>query len=192
MSFTLKPLPFAMDALAPHIDARTVEFHYTKHHQGYVNKLNDLVKESDFEGQPLEFIIRKSSGAIFNNSAQVWNHTFYWDGLTPGAALVPNGRLKTLIEKSFTSFENFKEQFSNAAATLFGSGWVWLIQRNDGNLQILQTGNAETPITMGLNPLLTLDVWEHAYYLDYQNRRPDYIKAFWNLINWKAVEARMM
>lgn len=191
MAFTLQPLPYAMDALMPHIDKRTVEFHYTKHHQGYVTKLNDMIKDTQFEDKSLEFIIKKSSGPLFNNAAQVWNHTFYWECLTPPAGLVPEGRLKNLIDKSFGSFEQFKEKFSASAATLFGSGWAWLIQRTDGNLQIMQTSNAETPITMDLTPLLTCDVWEHAYYLDYQNRRPEYIEAFWNLVNWKAVEMRI-
>jgi superoxide dismutase, Fe-Mn family len=191
MSFTLKPLPFAMDALMPHIDKRTIEFHYTKHHQAYVNKLNDLIKETKFENESLEFIVRKASGPLFNNAAQVWNHTFYWEGLLPDGKPKPEGRLMNMIEKSFGSFDQFIEKFSNSAATLFGSGWTWLIQRSDGNLQIAQSNNAETPITMDLNPLLTCDVWEHAYYLDYQNKRPDYIKAFWNVVNWDAVEARM-
>ena len=191
MTFELKPLPYPMDALMPYIDKRTIEFHYSKHHQGYVNKLNDLIKGTQFEGQALEFIIRKSSGPLFNNAAQVWNHTFYWECLAPASGSAPTGRLKLLIEKSFGSVENFREKFSVSAATLFGSGWTWLIQRTDGNLQIMQTSNAETPITMDLNPLLTCDVWEHAYYLDYQNRRPDYIQAFWKLVDWKAVEARI-
>jgi len=191
MAFTLKPLPYPVEALMPHIDKRTVEFHYTKHHQGYVNKLNDLIKGTGFEDKPLEFIIRKSTGPLFNNAAQVWNHTFYWECLSPKAKPEPEGRLKKLIEKSFGDFEQFKEKFSTSAATLFGSGWCWMVQSADGNLQIHQTSNAETPITLDLNPLLTCDVWEHAYYLDYQNRRPDYIQAFWKLVNWEAVEARI-
>ncbi len=191
MSFTIKPLPFSMDALKPYIDERTVEFHYTKHHQGYVNKLNELIKGSNFEDKTLEQIIRKSSGPVFNNAAQVWNHTFYWESITPNHHPEPGGRLKHLIVKAFGGFELFREKFSTAAITLFGSGWCWLVQRTDGNLQIMQTSNADTPITMEVNPLLTCDVWEHAYYLDYQNRRPDYVQAFWNIVHWEAVEARL-
>jgi superoxide dismutase, Fe-Mn family len=191
MAFTIKPLPYAMDALMPYIDKRTVEFHYTKHHQGYVNKLNDLIKGTDFEDKSLEFIIRKSTGPIFNNAAQVWNHTFYWDSLTPTQGLEPGRRFISLADKCFGSMDEFKKKFIESAATLFGSGWCWLVQRADGNLQLMQTSNAETPITMDLNPLLTCDVWEHAYYLNYQNRRPEYIDAFWKIINWQAVDARL-
>lgn len=180
-----------MDALMPYIDKRTIEFHYTKHHQGYVNKLNDLIKGTDFEDKSLEFIIRKSTGPLFNNAAQVWNHTFYWECLTPETGKEPGRRLVNLIDKAFGSYNAFREKFLNSAATLFGSGWCWLIQRSDGNLQIMQTSNAETPITMDLNPLLTCDVWEHAYYLDYQNRRPEYLDAYWKIINWQAVDARL-
>ncbi len=191
MSFVLKPLPYPMDALMPFIDARTVEFHYTKHHQGYVNKLNELIKGSQFEDKSLEQIIKESTGPIFNNAAQVWNHSFYWDSLAPAAKKEPGGKLKQLIDNEFNGFEAFKEKFSNMAVTLFGSGWCWLVQQADGKLQIIQTSNAETPFTTDMNPLLTCDVWEHAYYLDYQNRRPDYVKAFWNVVNWEAVEARL-
>lgn len=192
MTFTLKPLPYPMDALMPYINKRSVEFHYTKHHQGYVNKLNGLIKGTDFEDKPLEFIIRKSSGPLFNNAAQVWNHTFYWESLTPENGMEPGNRLSNLIDKAFGSHDEFREKFLNAAATLFGSGWCWLVQRSDGNLQILQSINAETPITMNLNPLLVCDVWEHAYYLDYQNRRPEYLDAFWKLINWHALGSRLI
>ncbi|NLN96083.1 MAG: superoxide dismutase [Bacteroidales bacterium] len=191
MSFVLKPLPYPMDALMPYIDARTVEFHYTKHHQGYVNKLNELIKESNFEDKSLEQIIKESTGPIFNNAAQVWNHSFYWDSLAPAAKKEPGGKIKQLIDNEFNGFEAFKEKFSNMAVTLFGSGWCWLVQQADGKLQIIQTNNAETPLTTDMNPLLTCDVWEHAYYLDYQNRRPDYVKAFWNVVNWEAVESRL-
>jgi len=191
MAFILKPLPYPMDALMPYIDKRTIEFHYTKHHQSYVNKLNDLIKGTDFEDKSLEFIIRKSTGPLFNNAAQVWNHTFYWECLTPETGKEPGRRLISLIDKAFGSYDAFREKFLNSAATLFGSGWCWLIQRPDGNLQIMQTSNAETPITLDLNPLLTCDVWEHAYYLDYQNRRPEYLDAYWKIINWQAVDARL-
>lgn len=191
MSFVLKPLPYPMDALIPFIDARTVEFHYTKHHQGYVNKLNELIKGSNFEDKSLEQIIKESTGPIFNNAAQVWNHSFYWDSLAPAAKKGPGGKLKQLIDNEFNGLETFKEKFSNMAVTLFGSGWCWLVQQADEKLQIIQTSNAETPLTTDMNPLLTCDVWEHAYYLDYQNRRPDYVKAFWNVVNWEAVEARL-
>lgn len=191
MAFTLNPLPYPMDALMPHIDKRTVEFHYTKHHQGYVNKLNDLVRGTDFEDKTIELIIRKSNGPVFNNAAQIWNHTFYWESLTPEKGLEPGRRFMSLVQKNFESFDHFRNKFLDSATKLFGSGWCWLIQRSDGNLQIMQTSNAETPITMDLNPLLTCDVWEHAYYLDYQNRRPEYLDAFWKIINWQAVDARM-
>lgn len=191
MSFNLEPLPYPLEALEPYITKRTLEFHYTKHHQGYVNKLNYLLKGSHLEDKSLEHIIRKSSGPLFNNAAQVWNHTFYWESLTPGQGMQPGRRLTSLIDKAFGSLEEFREKFLNSAAALFGSGWCWLIQRTDGNLQIMQTSNAETPITMDLNPLLTCDVWEHAYYLDYQNRRPEYLDSYWKVINWQKVADRM-
>ncbi len=192
MAFELPILPYAPTALEPHISARTIEFHYGKHHQAYVNNLNNLVKGTDFENSKLEEIIMKSSGGIFNNAAQIWNHTFYWKSLAPNAGGEPTGILAEAINKSFGSFAQFKEKFSAASATLFGSGWAWLVKKSDGTLDIIQESNAGNPITKGMLPLLTCDVWEHAYYLDYQNKRPDYIAAFWNLINWKEVEKRFI
>jgi len=187
----LPELPWKPEALEPYISAETISFHYGKHHQAYVNNLNNLIKETEFENYPLEEIIKTSKGGIFNNAAQVWNHTFYWESLTPNASEKPSGKLLKRIEADFGSFEEFKSQFSKAAATLFGSGWAWLIINQDGKLEIVQTGNAENPITKGLKPILTCDVWEHAYYVDYRNRRPDYIENFFKIINWDKVEARM-
>jgi Fe-Mn family superoxide dismutase len=180
-----------MDALEPFISKTTLEFHYGKHHQAYVNNLNKLVPGTRFENASLEEIIRDATGAIFNNGAQVWNHTFYWHCLKPGAGGVPSGRLQQMIAGDFGSFEEFKEKFSNAAASLFGSGWAWLSVDNAGKLYITQESNAGNPLRDGFRPLLTCDVWEHAYYLDKQNRRPDYIADFWKLVDWKAAEARL-
>lgn len=190
MKFELPPLPYAMDALEPFISKKTLEFHYGKHHQGYVNNLNKLIVGTEFENLGLEEIIKKSSGGIFNNAAQVWNHTFYWNCLKPGGKEMPSGVLLEAINKEFGSFEAFKEKFANAAATLFGSGWAWLVKTPGGKLEIAQESNAGNPMTKGNTPLLTCDVWEHAYYLDKQNRRPDYIADFWKLIDWEAVEKR--
>ena len=191
MAFELPILPYAPTALEPYISARTIEFHYGKHHQAYVNNLNNLIKGTEFENQKLEDIIMKSSGGIFNNAAQIWNHTFYWKSLAPNAGGEPSGAIAEAINKSFGSFAQFKEKFSAASATLFGSGWAWLVKKQDGSLDIIQESNAGNPLTKGLIPLLTCDVWEHAYYLDYQNKRPDYIAAFWSLVNWKEVEERL-
>jgi superoxide dismutase, Fe-Mn family len=192
MSIKLSELPYAMNALEPHISKETVSFHYTKHHQGYVDKLNAGIKGTEFESMCLEDIIKQSSGGIFNNAAQTWNHTFYWESLAPNAGGEPSGKLADEINKKWGSFESFKAEFNNQAATLFGSGWAWLVKSKDGDLSIVQTSNAGCPITDGLIPLLTCDVWEHAYYLDQQNKRPDYISAFWNLVNWKAIESRFI
>jgi Fe-Mn family superoxide dismutase len=187
MKFELSKLPFAINALEPVISARTIEFHYGKHHQAYVYNLNKLIEGTEFENMSLEDIIKKSSGGVFNNAAQTWNHTFYWSCLkTPGNSF-PNGDLANAINEAFGSFDSFKEKFTNAAATLFGSGWAWLVKNKEGKLEIVQESNAGTPMTKGLIPLLTFDVWEHAYYLDYQNRRPDHLKDIWQLINWDAV-----
>jgi superoxide dismutase, Fe-Mn family len=190
MAFELPVLPYAPTALEPFISARTIEFHYGKHHQAYVNNLNNLVKGTEFENAGLEDIIKKASGGIFNNAAQIWNHTFYWESLAPNAGGEPSGTIADAIIKSFGSYIQFKENFSAAAATLFGSGWAWLVKKTDGTLEIVQESNAGNPLTKGLQPILTCDVWEHAYYLDYQNKRPDYVAAFWSLVNWKAVEKR--
>jgi Fe-Mn family superoxide dismutase len=191
MAFELPQLPYAMDALEPFISKRTMEFHYGKHHQAYVTNLNNLVPGTDFEKASLEDIILKSSGGIFNNGAQVWNHSFYWNCLAPKAGGEPTGTVKDAIELSFGSFAAFKEQFTKAAATLFGSGWAWLVKKSDGKLEIIQESNAGNPLRNGFTPLLTCDVWEHAYYLDKQNRRPDYISDFWNLVNWNGVKNRL-
>jgi len=189
--FTLPALPYADNALEPVISAQTISFHYAKHHQAYVNNLNNLVTDTEFENATLEEIIMKSEGGIFNNAAQVWNHTFYWESLRAAQENnVPTGKIAEAINKTFGSFENFKEKFSTAAATLFGSGWAWLVI-NGSKLEIVKESNAGNPMRKGLRPILTIDVWEHAYYLDYQNRRPDHIKDFWSIINWEAVENRL-
>ncbi len=192
MSFTLPELPYAMDALEPIISKHTLEFHYGKHHQAYVNNLNNLVPGTEFENLSLEEIIKKASGGIFNNAAQVWNHTFYWESFAPNAGGEPKGQIAEAINKTFGSFAQFKEKFTAASVTLFGSGWAWLVQKEDGSIEIVQESNAGNPMKNGLKPLLTCDVWEHAYYLDYQNKRPDYVGAFWQLINWDKVEKRFI
>jgi Fe-Mn family superoxide dismutase len=190
MAFTLPDLPYAKDALEPHISAETIDFHYGKHHQAYVNNLNNLVPGTEFENASLEEIIKKAEGGIFNNGAQVWNHTFYWNCLSPNGGGAPEGKLLDAINAAFGSFEAFKEAFSKAAATLFGSGWAWLVKNSEGKLEIVQESNAGNPLRNGFTPLLTCDVWEHAYYLDQQNKRPSYIEKFWELVDWKAVEGR--
>lgn len=190
MTHKLPALPYSMNALEPVISEKTISFHYGKHHQTYVNKLNELVAGTDFENASLEEIILKGEGGIFNNGAQVWNHTFYWNCLSPKGGGEPSGELLAAINKKFGSFENFKEEFANAAATQFGSGWAWLVETPGGEVDIVKTPNAENPMRQGHKPLLTCDVWEHAYYLDYQNRRPDYVKEFWSLVDWKKVEER--
>lgn len=191
MTFTLPQLPYAMDALSPHISQETLEYHYGKHHQAYVTNLNKLITDSDFATMTLEDVIRKSSGGIFNNAAQVWNHTFYWHCLSPNGGGEPSGALADAINQAFGSFATFQEQFTQAAATTFGSGWAWLVQDDKGNLKITTTSNAGTPMTEGLTALMTCDVWEHAYYIDYRNARPNYINAFWNLVNWEFVASNL-
>ncbi|MCG6970779.1 MAG: superoxide dismutase [Fe] [Gammaproteobacteria bacterium] len=191
MAHELPPLPYANDALQPHISAETIEFHYGKHHQTYVNNLNNLVKGGEFENASLEDIIKKSSGGMFNNAAQVWNHTFYWNCLSPNGGGEPTGAVADAINKAFGSFADFKEKFSTSAATNFGSGWTWLVQNSDGSVEIFNTSNAGTPMTEGKKALLTVDVWEHAYYIDYRNARPKYLEAFWNLVNWDFVAKNM-
>lgn len=190
MSFELPKLPYALDALEPHISKRTLEFHYGKHHQAYVTNLNNLVPGTEFENASLEVIVQKAEGPIFNNGAQVWNHTFYFNTFSPKGGGEPKGALAEAIERDFGSFEKFKTEFSSAAATLFGSGWAWLVKNADGTLVIVKESNAGNPLRNGLTPLLTCDVWEHAYYLDVQNRRPDYIASFWGLIDWSVVAER--
>ncbi len=192
MAFTLPDLPYAKDALEPHISAETLEYHYGKHHQTYVDKLNGLVeKDAGLAGKSLEDIIKSSSGGVFNNAAQVWNHTFYWHCLSPNGGGEPDGRLGELIQRDFGSFEEFKSRFTETAINTFGSGWAWLVQNPDGKLDIVSTSNAETPLTGQSKPLLTCDVWEHAYYIDYRNARPKYMGAFWNLVNWSFVESQL-
>lgn len=186
----LPKLPYEMNALEPHISQKTLEFHYGKHHAGYVNNLNKLIAGTPFEGKSLEEIVKTSQGGIFNNAAQVWNHTFYWNCMTPNPKkTLPSGKLMEAIVRDFGSFEAFKEKFVNACVTLFGSGWAWLVADKEGKLSIVQTSNAQTPLTTeGVKPLLVCDVWEHAYYLDYQNLRANYVNEFWQIINWEFVE----
>lgn len=191
MIHELPKLPYGQDALEPHISARTLEFHYGKHHQAYVTNLNKLIVGTEFENATLEDIVKKATGGIFNNGAQIWNHTFYWNCMKPNGGGLPTGVLADAIVKSFGSFDQFKEKFSTAAATLFGSGWAWLVKNPDGTLGIVQESNAGNPLRNGLTPLMTCDVWEHAYYIDQQNKRPDYVAAFWNLVDWDAVASRL-
>jgi len=191
MSFELPQLPYPKEGLEPYISINTIEFHYGKHHQAYVNNLNKLVVGTEFEGATLEDIIQKASGGIFNNGAQVWNHTFYWNCLKPDGGGEPPQDLLSLLVRGFGSLDGFKEQFSTAAATLFGSGWAWLVTDSNGALAIGHESNAGNPLRNKLTPLLTCDVWEHAYYLDKQNRRPDYIADFWKMIDWNAVAGRL-
>ncbi|MFO7997707.1 MAG: superoxide dismutase [Bacteroidales bacterium] len=190
MTHELPELPFAPDALEPVISKKTIDFHYGKHHQAYITNLNKLIKDTEFENLPLEDIIRKADGGIFNNAAQVWNHTFYWNCLGPRGGEGPGGAFLEALNRDFGSLDAFRESFQKAAATLFGSGWAWLVKDSGGALSIHQESNAGTPLTGGLTPLLTFDVWEHAYYLDYQNRRPDYLSSIWELVDWKKVAAR--
>ena len=187
MPHTLPELPYAMDALEPHISKETLEFHYGKHHATYVDKLNGLLEGTEFADAGLEDIVRKSSGGIFNNAAQIWNHTFYWHCLSGSGGGAPGGELGSAIDAAFGSFDAFKSAFTDKAVTLFGSGWAWLVKTPDGGLAIEQTGNADTPLTGDSTPLMTCDVWEHAYYIDYRNARPKYLEAFWNLVNWDFV-----
>jgi len=191
MAIELPALPYARDALAPHISAETIDYHYGKHHQTYVTNLNNQINGTEFENMSLEDIIKKSSGGMFNNAAQVWNHTFYWNCLSPQGGGEPSGKLAEAIKKSFDSFQSFKDQFTQTAITTFGSGWAWLVQRPDGGLGLMSTSNAGTPITGNDRPLLTCDVWEHAYYVDYRNARPKYVETFWNLVNWEFVASQM-
>ena len=187
MEHKLPDLPYAMDALQPHISKETLEFHYGKHHQTYVTNLNNLIKGTEFENMPLEDIVKKSSGGMFNNAAQVWNHTFYWCCLKPNGGGQPTGAVADAINKKFGSFDEFKKQFTQTCVTTFGSGWGWLVKNADGSVELMSTSNAQSPMTSGKTALLTCDVWEHAYYVDYRNRRPDYVAAFWNLVNWDFV-----
>jgi Fe-Mn family superoxide dismutase len=184
----LPELPYAMDALQPYISKETLEYHYGKHHKAYVDNLNKLIAGTEFEDLSLEETIKKSSGGIFNNAAQVWNHTFYWNCMTPKSTGAPKGKLAEAIDKKFGSFDEFKKQFSQTAITTFGSGWGWLVKNADGSIELMSTGNAGTPMTQGKTALLTCDVWEHAYYIDYRNARPTYVEKFWEIVNWDFVE----
>ena len=184
MAIELPPLPYARDALAPHISAETLDYHYGKHHQTYVTNLNNLIKGTEFENMDLVAIVKKAQGGMFNNAAQIWNHTFYWNSLSPKGGGEPSGKIADAIKKTFGSFAQFKEDFTKTAVGTFGSGWAWLVQRADGGLGLVSTSNAATPLTGSDRPLLTCDVWEHAYYIDYRNARPKYVEAFWNLANW--------
>lgn len=190
MLYTLPQLPYEHDALAPVISKETIEFHYGKHEKTYIDNLNNLIKDTMFENMALEEIIKKSSGALYNNAAQSWNHIFYFFSFSPDGRREPNGELRRAIDSQFESFELFKKQFEDAGTKLFGSGWVWLSYNDEGNLFITQGSNAFNPLTEGLTPLLTFDVWEHAYYLDFQNRRADALHSLWNILDWDVIESR--
>ncbi len=187
MAFELPELPYPKDALSPHISAETLEYHHDKHHATYVANLNKLIEGTEYADLSLEEIIKKASGGLFNNAAQVWNHTFYFECLSPTGGGAPTGAVAEAIDAAFGSFDAFKEQFSNTAVTTFGSGWAWLVKKGDGSFAIVSTSNAGNPMTDGDTPLLACDVWEHAYYVDYRNARPKYVEAFWNLVNWDTV-----
>ncbi|MCC5863580.1 MAG: superoxide dismutase [Fe] [Wenzhouxiangella sp.] len=191
MAFTLPDLPYAKDALEPHISSETLEFHYGKHHKTYVDKLNGLIDGTDLADKSLEEVVRSSEGGVFNNAAQIWNHTFYWHCLAPNGGGEPSGKLAELIKRDFGSFADFKAKFTETAINTFGSGWAWLVQNPDGKLEITSTSNAQTPLTGSARPLMTCDVWEHAYYIDYRNARPQYMDAFWNLVNWDFVAGNL-
>ena len=185
MEHKLPPLPYAMDALAPHISKETFEFHYGKHHQAYVTNLNNLIKGGEFENASLEDIVKKSSAGIFNNAAQVWNHTFFWNSMKPAGGGKPSGVLATAIDKKFGSYDAFKEAFTKSAVGNFGSGWTWLVKKADGSVDLVNTSNAATPLTGADKPLVTIDVWEHAYYIDFRNARPKFVETYLNsLVNW--------
>lgn len=189
MEYTLPPLPYAADALHPHISKETFDFHYGKHHQAYVTNLNNLIKGTEFESLSLEEIIKKSSGGIFNNSAQVWNHTFFWNSMKPQGGGEPKGALAVAINAKFGSYAAFKEAFTKSAVGNFGSGWTWLVKKADGSVDLVNTSNAATPLTTADKPLLTIDVWEHAYYIDYRNARPKFVETFLtSLVNWDFAE----
>jgi Fe-Mn family superoxide dismutase len=183
--FELPKLPYALDALAPTLSKEALEFHYGKHHKAYVDNLNKFVQNTEFANMSLEDVIMKSSGPIFNNAAQIWNHTFYWNCLSPKSSHEPNGKLADAIKKKFGSFDNFKQQFNETAAKLFGSGWTWLAKDSNGELEIINESNAGLPMKAGKKAILTCDVWEHAYYIDYRNARPKYLESFWQLVNWE-------
>ena len=187
MTITLPGLPYAYDALVPNISAETVETHYEKHHKAYVEKANELAQGTRFEGMPLEEVIRASSGPLFNNAAQVWNHTFYWNSMSPAGGGEPPAEVRRMLERSFGSVDEFKHEFADAATSLFGSGYAWLVRKADGALAIEKKSDAENPLASGALPLLTIDVWEHAYYLDHKNERAKYVEAFFEILNWPFV-----
>jgi Fe-Mn family superoxide dismutase len=191
MAYELPKLPYDMNALEPYISKETLEYHYGKHHAAYVNNLNKLVEGTEFSDASLEDIIKSADGGIFNNGAQVWNHTFYWNCMSPEGNREPTGALLNAIKSDFGSFEEFKDQFSKAAATLFGSGWAWVVKTPMGKLDIIQESNAGNPLRTGFEPIMTCDVWEHAYYIDKRNRRPAYIDDFWNLVDWETIGKRI-
>ncbi len=192
MQHTLPQLPYSMDALLPHISKETLEFHYGKHHQAYVTNLNNLISGTEYEDKSLENIIKSApNGGLFNNAAQVWNHSFYWNCLSPSGGGEPVGELASVINKFFGSFDDFKMKFIQSAISNFGSGWTWLVKNTDGSLEIVNTSNAGCVLTTDKKPLLTCDVWEHAYYIDYRNARPAYVNAFWNLVNWDFISANL-
>ena len=191
MAIELPALPYDRAALEPHISGETIDYHYGKHHKAYVDNLNKMIAGTEFADMALEDIVRKAQGGMFNNAAQVWNHSFYWNCLNPNGGGEPSGKLADAIAKGFGDFAKFKEQFSDTAAKTFGSGWAWLVQRADGSLGLVSTSNAGTPITGSDRPLLTCDVWEHAYYIDYRNARAKYVDAYWNLVNWDFAASQM-
>lgn len=192
MTIELPALPYEQDALEPHISRETLEFHYGKHHKTYVDKLNGLIAGSDAEGKTLEEIVKNSEGGIFNNAAQIWNHTFYWNSLSPNGGGEPTGAIAQAINDSFGSFAEFKEAFTTSAINNFGSSWTWLVKGQDGKLAIVNTSNAATPLTdESVTPILTVDLWEHAYYIDYRNARPGYMDGFWNLVNWDFASSNL-
>jgi Fe-Mn family superoxide dismutase len=192
MTIATPELPYGRDALAPHISEETLNFHYGKHHLGYLGKLNAAIEaDASLQGKSLEELIMSASGGLFNNAAQVWNHTFYWNSMSPNGGGEPTGAIADAINAAFGSFDDFKAQFGAAAAGQFGSGWAWLVRDAEGKLSITTTGNAETPLTAGLTPILTCDVWEHAYYVDYRNDRGGYVNAWWNLVNWDFANANL-
>lgn len=191
MAIELPALPYEINALEPHISQETLEFHHGKHHKTYVDKLNGMIPGTEFEGKDLEEIIKSSSGPVFNNAAQIWNHTFYWNCLSPNGGGAPSGDVAEAINSAFGSFEEFQAQFNDKAVNNFGSSWTWLVKNADGSLEIVNTSNAGTPMTEGQTALLTVDLWEHAYYIDFRNARPKYLEAFWALVNWDFVAANL-
>lgn len=191
MSFELPELPYAMNALEPYISQETLEYHYGRHHRTYVNNLNNLTEGTVLADASLEDIIKMAGGGIFNNAAQIWNHTFYWHSLSPNGGGEPGDNLKQALTQAFGSVEQFKERFNSVAKTTFGSCWAWLVKNQDGELEVVGTSNAGNPLTQGKTPLLTCDMWEHAYYIDYRNAKPQYLDAFWQIVNWKFVEQNL-